>query len=221
VEGAALPCAGVTAWNALTQSSPTKPGDHVLVQGTGGVAMFALQFASSFGARVTVLSRSARKLEQARALGAVATVDTTAYPAWDEEVLRQTDGRGVDHVIDVGGASTIGRSVRAVRMGGTVSLIGHLDDQMTAEIDLRAVIWRAIRLQGVEVGSRAMLLEMLAHIQSQQLRPPVAAVFPFEAFARALDALSAGAHLGKIVVSDLPHPVSSSSAFRTDHNGTE
>jgi NADPH:quinone reductase-like Zn-dependent oxidoreductase len=215
VEGAALPCAGVTAWNALTQA-PTKPGDHVLVQGTGGVAMLALQFASSFGARVTVVSRSARKLEQARALGAVATVDTTAYPAWDEEVLRQTDGRGVDHVIDVGGASTIGRSVRAVRMGGTVSLIGHLDDQMTAEIDLRAVIWRAIRLQGVEVGSRAMLLEMLAHIQSQQLRPPVAAVFPFEAFARALDALSAGAHLGKIVISDLPHPVSSSSAFRTE-----
>jgi NADPH:quinone reductase-like Zn-dependent oxidoreductase len=85
-----------------------------------------------------------------------------------------------------------------------VSLIGHLDDQMTAEIDLRAVIWRAIRLQGVEVGSRAMLLEMLAHIQSHELRPPIAAEFPFAAFARALDALSAGAHLGKIVLSDLP-----------------
>jgi NADPH:quinone reductase-like Zn-dependent oxidoreductase len=203
-EGAALPCAGVTAWNALTHAVPTRAGDHVVVQGTGGVAMLALQFATSLGARVTVVSRSSHKLEQASALGAVATVDTTAHPEWDHEILRQTDGRGVDHVIDVGGASTIPRSIRAVRMEGAVSLIGHLDDKMSAEIDLAQVIWRAIRLQGVEVGSRAMLREMLAHVEAQQLRPPIGARFPFAALPRALAALSSGAHLGKIVVSDLP-----------------
>lgn len=198
-EAATLPCAAVTAWNALFASSHLKAGDTVLVQGTGGVSIIALQLARLAGARVIVTSSSDEKLERARSLGASETINYRTTPDWDTQALSLTGGAGVDHVIEVGGAGTIARSLRAVRVGGRVSLIGVLSGG-APELNLFPFLMKQICAQGIFVGSRAMFEDMNRAIAASGLRPVVDRVFPFAEIRQALDHMASGGHFGKIAL---------------------
>ncbi|WP_437604130.1 zinc-dependent alcohol dehydrogenase family protein [Sorangium sp. So ce590] len=198
-EAATLPCAAVTAWNALFAASHLKAGDTVLVQGTGGVSIFALQLARLAGARVIVTSSSDEKLERARSLGASETINYRTTPDWDTQALSLTGGAGVDHVIEVGGAGTIARSLRAVRIGGRVSLIGVLSGG-APELNLFPFLMKQIRAQGIFVGSRAMFEDLGRAIAASGLRPVVDRVFPFTEIRQALDHMASGGHFGKIAL---------------------
>jgi NADPH:quinone reductase-like Zn-dependent oxidoreductase len=197
-EAACLPCAAVTAWNALVCSGRLKAGETVLVLGTGGVSVFALQLARMHGARVIATSSSDEKLERVRELGADATINYRQTPEWDREVRRLTGGEGVDHVVEVGGAGTLARSLNSTRVNGHVALIGVLTG--AGDFDPRLVLMRSIRLQGVFVGSRRMFAEMNAAISANQMRPVIDRTFRFEEAREALSYMEAGAHLGKIVI---------------------
>ncbi|WP_437719726.1 zinc-dependent alcohol dehydrogenase family protein [Sorangium sp. So ce861] len=198
-EAATLPCAAVTAWNALFASSHLKAGDTVLVQGTGGVSILALQLARAAGARVIVTSSSDEKLERARSLGASETINYRSTPDWDTQALALTGGAGVDHVIEVGGEGTIARSLRAVRVGGRVSLIGVLSGGAPA-LNLFPFLMKQIAAQGIYVGSRAMFEDMNRAIAASGLRPVVDRVFPFTEIRQALDHMASGGHFGKIAL---------------------
>ncbi|MEX0742255.1 MAG: NAD(P)-dependent alcohol dehydrogenase [Phycisphaeraceae bacterium] len=197
-EGATLPCAAVTAWNALFCHHPVQPGDVVLTQGTGGVSVFAMQFAHAAGARVIATSSSDEKLERVRTLGASDLINYKQTPDWDSEARRRTGGRGVDHVVEVGGAGTLPRSLRAVRRGGQVNVIGLLAGG--GEIDPMMVLGRAVMMRGIFVGSREMFAAMNRAIAAHELRPVIDRVFPFEQAAEAYRHLESGAHLGKVVI---------------------
>ncbi len=194
---ATLPCAGLTAWHALIESGRLLPGETVLCLGTGGVSIFALQLAAALGARPIVVSSSATKLERARALGAWAVVDRTREPDWEREVLRLTGGEGVDHVVEVGGAGTLARSVAATRVGGHVALIGVLE---AGRIDPTPIMRKSIRLQGIYVGSKAMLQAFARAVEALGLEPVIDRRFPFEEARAAFRALEAARHFGKIVI---------------------
>lgn len=196
-EAATLPCAGLTAWHALVESGRLQPGETVLCLGTGGVSMFALQLAALAGARPILVSSSPAKIERVRALGAVATIDRTAEPEWERAVLRLTDGRGVDHVVEVGGAGTLARSIAATRPGGHIALIGVLTG---GQIDPAPIMRKSIRLQGIYVGSRRMLRALCRAVETAGLAPVVDRRYRFEEAPEALRALAAGQHLGKIVI---------------------
>jgi NADPH:quinone reductase-like Zn-dependent oxidoreductase len=196
-EAATLPCAAVTAWNALVTQGGVHPGDTVLIQGTGGVSLFALQFALLSGARVIATSSSDEKLARVRELGAPDGVNYRAAPDWDERVRELTGGKGVDHVVEVGGAGTLGRSLRAVRMGGRISLIGVLAGG-DAEVNPLPALMKSIRIQGIYVGSRTMFEAMNQAISLHRLRPVVDRVFPFAEAREALRYMESGAHFGKI-----------------------
>lgn len=196
-EAATLPCAGLTAWHALFESGRLRPGETVLCLGTGGVSIFALQLAAAAGARVIVVSSSPAKLERARGLGAWATVDRSAEPEWERRVLELTSGEGVDHVVEVGGAGTLARSIAATRPGGHIALIGVLAD---GRIDPTPVMRKSIRLQGIYVGSRVMLEAFGRAVAATGLRPVIDRRFPFEEAATALEALRAARHVGKLVI---------------------
>lgn len=196
-EAATLPCAAVTAWNALTQGG-CGPGRTVLVLGTGGVSIFALQLARALGARVLVTSGSDEKLARARSLGAEAGTNYRTNPDWDKWAREQTGGTGVDIVIEVGGPGTLDKSVRAVRLGGYVALIGVLAGPGT--FNPMPVLMRAIRLQGVFVGNRVMFEDMNRLIVGQKLRPVIDRVFPLSEAAAALRYLESGVHFGKVVL---------------------
>jgi NADPH:quinone reductase-like Zn-dependent oxidoreductase len=198
-EAATLPCAAVTAWNALFDAGRIKPGETVLVQGTGGVSIFALQFAHAAGARVIVTSSSDEKLERARALGAWELINYKTNPDWDKRALELTGGVGVDHVVEVGGAGTLPRSMRAVRMAGTVSVIGVLAG-VSQELSVIPMLMKGLRLQGLMVGSRAMFEAMNRAIEARALRPVIDRVFPFAEARQALAHMESGAHFGKIVI---------------------
>ncbi len=204
VEAACLPTAGLTAWRALVTDGNVRPGDVVLVQGTGGVALFALQFAKLLGAYAIVLSSSDDKLARAQALGADEVLNYTKEPAWGRTVKamaqRLTGRDGVDHVVELGGASTLEQSLRAVRAGGTLSMIGVLGGAKL-EAPLGLVVTRAVRLQGVTVGSRDDFVAMCTAMARTQLRPVVDSVFPFEALTDALTHLESGRHFGKVCIS--------------------
>lgn len=204
VEAACLPTAGLTAWRALVTDGNVRPGDVVLVQGTGGVALFALQFAKLLGAYAIVLSSSDDKLAKAQALGADEVLNYTKEPAWGRTVKamaqRLTGRDGVDHVVELGGASTLEQSLRAVRAGGTLSMIGVLGGAKL-EAPLGLVVTRAVRLQGVTVGSRDDFVAMCTAMARTQLRPVVDSVFPFEALTDALTHLESGRHFGKVCIS--------------------
>jgi NADPH:quinone reductase-like Zn-dependent oxidoreductase len=197
-EAATLPCAGVTAWNALT-TWMLKPGITVLVQGTGGVSMFALQFARLAGARVIATSSSDEKLKKAGELGASDGINYRSVPDWDKAVLERTNGIGVDHIIEVGGPGTLARSLNAVRVGGRISMIGLLTGPETA-VNPMPILGKQIQVQGVFVGSREMFEAMNRAIALHHLRPVVDRVFPFEEAREALRYLESGKHLGKIVI---------------------
>lgn len=204
VEAACLPTAGLTAWRALVTDGNVRPGDVVLVQGTGGVALFALQFAKLLGAYAIVLSSSDDKLARAQALGADEVLNYTKEPAWGRTVKamaqRLTGRDGVDHVVELGGTSTLEQSLRAVRAGGTLSMIGVLGGAKL-EAPLGLVVTRAVRLQGVTVGSRDDFVAMCTAMARTQLRPVVDSVFPFEALTDALTHLQSGQHFGKVCIS--------------------
>ncbi|MCS6799477.1 MAG: NAD(P)-dependent alcohol dehydrogenase [Myxococcota bacterium] len=199
VEASTLPCAALTAWSALVELGPVRPGETVLVQGTGGVALFALQIAQMLGARVVVTSRHPTKLERAKQLGAWQTIDTSAEPDWGRRARELTAGAGVDHVVDLGGANTLAQSLRAVRPGGTVSVIGVLGGRQT-ELDVTAVLMNQVRLQGVFVGHRKGFEAMVRAFEAARLRPVIDRVFDWDQAPAAIDALGRGAHFGKLVV---------------------
>jgi NADPH:quinone reductase-like Zn-dependent oxidoreductase len=198
-EASTLPCAALTAWHALFEEAPLAPGSTVLAIGSGGVSVFALQFAAMAGARVLVTTRTPSKVDRLRALGAAEVLEIRDDPAWGDRARRLAGGEGVDHVIEVGGHGTFDQSVRAVRLGGTISLIGVLAGP--APVTLTPVLMRNIRVQGVLVGSREMFTRMNAAIAHHGLRPVVDRVFPFQDAPAAFAHLESGAHLGKVVIS--------------------
>ncbi|MDB5583885.1 MAG: zinc-binding dehydrogenase family protein [Bradyrhizobium sp.] len=195
---ATLPCAGVTAWSALISDRVLTPDHTVLVQGTGGVALFALQIARSLGARVIATTSSAAKADRLLALGASNVIDYRASPDWEVEVLRLTHGRGVDRVVEVGGAGTLGRSFAATAHGGEIALVGLLDNPM-AQISPLPVMSRMLSLRGISVGSRANL-EALVAMMDTHFDPVIDSFYPFEEAKAALHRLHARRHIGKIVV---------------------
>ena len=199
-EAACLPCAGVTAWNALMVAGRTvRTGDTVLVLGTGGVSMFALQFALAAGARVIVTSSSDAKIERVKALGASHGVNYTRNPEWHKEVLRITGGRGVDCVVEVGGVGTLERSFDSLAAGGKVGLIGVLTGRK-AEINPYALMWKEASLHGIRVGDRQMFERMNRAIETNQIRPIVDTVFPFDDATGAFQYQASGRFIGKIVI---------------------
>jgi NADPH:quinone reductase-like Zn-dependent oxidoreductase len=198
-EAAALPCAGVTAWNALITQGGLKAGDTVLVQGTGGVSVFGLQFAAMTGARVIVISSSNEKLVRARGLGPAELINYKETPDWDKQARQLTGGNGVDHIIEVGGAGTLNRSLNAVRIGGCISLIGALAGG-SGEISTVQILMKGVRVQGIFVGSRDMFEAMNRAIEVSKLNPVVDRVFDFSETREALEFMESGAHFGKICV---------------------
>ncbi|MFY9726866.1 MAG: NAD(P)-dependent alcohol dehydrogenase [Bryobacteraceae bacterium] len=199
-EAATLPCAAVTAWHALVTEGGIRAGDNVLVLGTGGVSIFALQFARLHGACVIVTSSSDDKLARALALGASDGINYRQTPEWGRRVLELTGGAGVDHVVEVGGAGTLPQSFRAVRFGGRISLIGVLAEPGAA-VDTRPLMMKAARLQGIYVGSREMFEAMNRAIALHRLRPVIDRVFPFAEAPDAFRYLKTAGHFGKIVIS--------------------
>lgn len=199
IEAATLPCAALTAWSALVSQGGIGPGDTVLTQGTGGVSLFALQFARLAGARVLATSSAPDRLERLRALGASDVVNYRETPEWGRWARALTGDRGVDHVVEVGGAGTLAQSVRAVRVGGTISLIGVLGGAKP-DFNLAHVVMQNIRLQGVTVGSRDQLEQMAAAIAAHKLRPVIDRVFPLADIRAAIEHLGAGRHIGKVCI---------------------
>ncbi|MDA0998545.1 MAG: NAD(P)-dependent alcohol dehydrogenase [Proteobacteria bacterium] len=200
VEAAALPCAALTAWSAVVKHGRVKPGDCVLTQGTGGVSLFALQFAHLAGARVIVTSSSDDKLARARALGAADGINYRAQPEWGAVCKRLAGGDGVDNVIELGGTETIKQSLIAVRPGGTLSLIGVLSGATTGNVLLPYIISRDVRLQGVTIGSHADMTAMGRAIEASGLHPVVDRVFPFADAKAAFEHLASGTHFGKVCI---------------------
>jgi NADPH:quinone reductase-like Zn-dependent oxidoreductase len=198
-QAAALPCAAVTAWSALMVQTRVKPGDVVLVQGTGGVSIFALQFALAAGARVIATSSSHDKLAQLRAMGAHEVIHYKEDPAWGSTARKLTGGRGVDHVVEVGGAGTLNQSIRATRIGGHISMIGVLAGG-SQEVNVIPVLMQNIRIQGVLVGHRAAFEDLLAAMTLHNISPVLDRAFPFDQLPAAMEHMRSGAHFGKVVV---------------------
>jgi NADPH:quinone reductase-like Zn-dependent oxidoreductase len=199
VEAAALPCAGLTAWSAVVKFGATRPGSVVLTQGTGGVSVFALQFAKLAGARVIATSSSEEKIEKLRKLGADATINYRGNPQWGKEARALTNGRGVDLVVEVGGAGTLNESIRAVRIGGTLAMIGVLAGPAN-DLRLPLVVMQQLHLQGVTVGSLDDLEAMVDAVAHHRLRPVVEKTFPFAAARDAFRYMSEARHFGKVAI---------------------
>jgi NADPH:quinone reductase-like Zn-dependent oxidoreductase len=198
VEASTLPIAALTPWFALREYRGLKAGDSVLVQGTGGVSIFAIQLASALGARVIVTSSSDEKLRRARELGATDTINYRTTPDWAGAVLEMTDGDGVDVVLDVVGGDGLGDSVRAAKGNGLVAIIGFLDGQ-TTKLDLMDVIWHQTHIQGIAVGHLRSFHDLVAFLDEHTIQPVVDSVFTFEEAPRAYEKLAEGA-FGKIVI---------------------
>jgi NADPH:quinone reductase-like Zn-dependent oxidoreductase len=198
-EAATLPCAGVTAWNALENAAQVKPGDVVMIQGTGGVSIFALQFAKMVGATVLGTSSSDEKLERAKAMGLDAGLNYRQSPDWAKWVLKQTGNRGADLIVEVGGAGTFAQSLQAVRFGGTVAQIGVLS-QSEQPLPIAPILHRQVRIHGVYVGSRTHFEAMNRAITANRMRPVVDRIFAFGEARDALNALQEAHHFGKIVI---------------------
>ena len=196
-EAATLPCAALTAWNALAEGG-LRAGQTVLLQGTGGVSTFAMQIARLSGARVLITSGSDEKLARAIQMGAHAGTNYRTGPDWEKWARAETGGQGVDYVVEVGGAGTLERSFKAVRTGGHIALIGVLAG--VGAVNPMPVLMRNLTMRGIYVGSRAMFEDMNRAFETHQTRPVVDAVFRFDEFPKALRHLEAGAHFGKVVI---------------------
>ena len=202
VEAATLPCAAVTAWNGLFGGAePVRPGNKVLILGTGGVALFALQFAKLAGAEVAMTSKDDEKLARAAGLGADHLINYSSDPTWGRTARKIFDGAGADLVVELAGASTLPESLRAVRRGGTVSLIGSVTGAVVEDLSLPPIFMRAVTLRGLAVGSRDTFEDMNSAIARHQVRPIVDTVFSgLASIGEALGHLSTGSHFGKLVI---------------------
>ncbi|MBS0477650.1 MAG: NAD(P)-dependent alcohol dehydrogenase [Proteobacteria bacterium] len=198
-EAATLTCAGLTAWRALFVDDAIKPGSTVLVQGSGGVSIFALQFAKAAGARVIATSSSDEKLARLKALGADELINYRETPAWGMKTLELTDGTGVDTVVEIGGSGTLDQSMTATRVGGHVALIGVLAG-FAGPVQTALLMMKNLRVQGLTVGSRAQQLAMIAGIETNGIKPVISDHFPLERLADAFRHQAANGHFGKIVV---------------------
>ena len=196
-EASTLPCAALTAWNSLVEVGGVGPGDTVLLLGTGGVSVMALQFCRMLGARAIITSSSSAKLDRCTALGAWATINYRENPEWEQEVLRLTDGRGVDHTVEVGGAGTLEKSITATRVAGSIGLIGVLTG---GTINPTLVMRKSLRLQGVYVGSRRMFEDMNRAIEHHGMRPVIDRCFDFDDARAAYHCMRAAGHFGKLVI---------------------
>jgi NADPH:quinone reductase-like Zn-dependent oxidoreductase len=197
-EGATLPCAAVTAWHALHAGEPISAGQTVLVLGSGGVSVFALQFAHELGARVIAMSSSDAKLERLRSLGADEVVNYNTHRDWDREVLRLTGGFGVDRVVEIGGAGTLARSMQASAINGRVVVIGVLAGD--AKVDPSIILGRRLTIQAISTGSREMFEQMNRAIVHWRLNPVIDRVFAFNAAQEAYAYLAGAKHIGKVVI---------------------
>jgi NADPH:quinone reductase-like Zn-dependent oxidoreductase len=196
-QAATLTCAGVTAWRALVVCGRVKPGDSVLTLGTGGVSLFALQFAKAAGARVIATSSSEEKLEKLERLGADAVINYKAMPEWGRKTKELTEGRGVDHVIEVGGPATFSQSIAACRTGGHIAIVGLLTG-ITAEVSIPALFSNQIRLSGVSIGNRADQQDMIRAIEVNRLQPVIDRGFALEDIAAAFEYYASQRHFGKV-----------------------
>jgi NADPH:quinone reductase-like Zn-dependent oxidoreductase len=197
-EAATLPCAALTAWNGLTRVA-IKPGDTVLIQGSGGVSLFSLQFATIFGAQVIAISSDDEKLKRLQSMGASLTINYKSTPEWHKPVLDFTGGKGVDHIVEVAGAATFPQSLATIKYGGVVSVIGHVGGEL-ASINLRSILSKNITVQGIYVGSASMFKAMNQAIALHRLKPVLDRTFPFEQLPEALSYMKTGAHFGKIAI---------------------
>jgi NADPH:quinone reductase-like Zn-dependent oxidoreductase len=203
VEAATLPCAAVTAWYALFEGNRIFPGDTVLVIGSGGVSLFALQFARLAGARVIATTGSQEKIARVKTLGAHEVLNYRRNPEWPKTVAELTGGRGADLAVDVSGPATFNHTLQAVKMGGAISLMGVLSG-LEGSISTSLILHKQIRVQGTYVGSRAMFERMNRAISLHQLRPVVDRVFAFEEAPEALRYLESGQHIGKVCIRITP-----------------
>ena len=198
-EGATLPCAGVTVWNAMMEHAKLIAGQTVLLQGTGGVSIFGLQLAHTMGIQAIITSSSDDKLARAKALGAEHGINYKTTPDWEKAALWFTGGRGVDHVVEVGGAATLARSFGAVRVGGKISMIGGLSGPAT-ELNPGPIFARRANVQGISVGSMQMFEAMSRAIAASGIKPVIDKVFHFDEAQAAYRHMASGAHFGKIVI---------------------
>jgi len=200
LEGACLPCAGVTAYRALVEFAALRAGQWLVCLGTGGVSLAALGIARALGVRVILTSRSPEKLARALALGAEHGIDTSHTPEWGNAVRTLTAGEGVDHVLEVGGAGTLAQSVRALRLGGGLSVIGVLSGALP-ELDLRPILMQDLRIQGVFVGSKETFSNLLQLVTAHDVHPQIDRVFEFEDARAAFEYAASGQQFGKVVIS--------------------
>src|ERR1700676_5204908 len=198
-EGATLPCAAVTAWHAMMVHAKLIAGQTVLLQGTGGVSIFGLQFAHAMGVTAIITSSSDDKLKRAKSLGAACIINYKTSPEWDKAAVEFTGGRGVDHVVEVGGAGTLARSFGAIRTGGKISLIGGLSGPAT-ELNPGLILARRANVQGISVGSMQMFDAMNRAIAANGIKPVIDKVFGFDEVQSAYKHMASGAHFGKIVI---------------------
>ncbi|MEJ2710880.1 MAG: NAD(P)-dependent alcohol dehydrogenase [Anaerolineales bacterium] len=198
-EAATLTCAGVTAWRGLMTCGQVKPGDTVLTQGTGSVSLFALQFAKAAGARVIATSSSGEKLEKLKRLGADDVINYMAVPEWGQKAKELTDGRGVDHVIEVGGPGTLAQSIAACRTGGHIALIGVLTG-FAGEVSIPAVFANQIRISGISIGSRTDQEDMIRAITVNNIKPVIDSTFPLEEIVPAFRHYESQKHFGKVCI---------------------
>jgi NADPH:quinone reductase-like Zn-dependent oxidoreductase len=198
-EAATLPCAALTAWNSLFEVGDLKPGQTVVLQGTGGVSIFALQFAKAAGARVIITSSDDEKLKRAKTLGADHGINYRTRPDWAAEVLQLTAGKGADVVVEVGGPGTLEQSLMSLRVGGRIAYVGVLTG-LAAQANPVMLIPKAASIHGIFVGSRAMFMSMLDAIVAHNIRPVIDCEFAFDDAASALAHMKSGRHFGKILI---------------------
>jgi NADPH:quinone reductase-like Zn-dependent oxidoreductase len=200
IEASTLPCAGLTAYQALFVRGGLASGQSVLCLGTGGVSVFALQLAHAAGAQVYVTSSSDEKLTRAKGMGAVATINYRTHPEWQKAVFEATSQRGVEHVVEVGGPGTFEKSMQSVTAGGHIALIGVLTGFGPPAASLFPLVAKNVRLNGIYVGSQAMFQEMNRFLEEHQIHPVVDRVFPYHEAPRAFEHLASGNHFGKVVI---------------------
>ena len=198
-EASTLPCAGLTAWNAIVVQGKLKPGETILILGTGGVALFGLQLAKSIGARVILLSSSDEKLEKGKAMGADALINYKKEPDWEKSVLQNTEQAGADLVLELGGGGTLARSIEAVKMGGRISLIGVLTG-FDAQINPLPILRKSLTINGIYVGSREMHDQFHQALDVNKIHPVIDRAFKFDQAKAAYAYMQSGQHFGKIVI---------------------
>ena len=199
-EAATLPCAGLTAWRALVDEGNLRSGETVLVQGTGGVSVFALQLAKSFGATVIATSSSDDKLEKLKQLGADHLINYKTHPEWGKEVLKLTDNVGVDHVVEVGGAGTFSESIRCTKLAGHIALIGVLSGPSVSEIILPRIFLKQIRLSGIAMANQDSQIAMIEYLEENEIKPVISDSFDLENLAAAFQHQIDNKHFGKISI---------------------